>query len=128
MMTPFSTRQYGPDWLRKPFPNPSRREEDEIHNTLFVFFNPIILWSRLNSSKTSLREAPYHPNLVNNKFGLSQLLPKCCIPIGEGFLCSTDNAIEKWLKGNHEYCKKNEFFLHDFDYTLSYHCTQKFEE
>lgn len=62
------------------------------------------------------------------QFGLSQLLPKCFIPKGEAFFCSTDNGTEKWLKGSHEYYKKKEVFLHASEYKLSYHYTQEFEE
>ncbi|KAI5386525.1 hypothetical protein KIW84_072887 [Lathyrus oleraceus] len=124
-MSPFSIRQYGPDCLRKPFPNPSRREENEIHDTLIYFFNHTTLWSRLTSAKTSLRVAPYQPNLVSRKFGLSQMLPKC---LGEAFFFSAKNTTERWLKSYHEFCKRKEGFLYAFDYKLSYHCTQEFEE
>lgn len=30
-MAPFSKRECGPDWFRKPYPNRSRQEQDEIN-------------------------------------------------------------------------------------------------
>lgn len=106
MMEPFSSQQCDPNWFKKTFHNSSWGEEDEMHDILFSGFNPIVMWSRLNYVKTGLREAPYQPNPVVRKFGLSQLLPKCFIPKGEPFFSSTDNNTEKWLKGSHKY-----FFL-----------------
>ncbi|KAI5395855.1 hypothetical protein KIW84_062152 [Lathyrus oleraceus] len=35
-MTPFSNRECGPDWFRKPYPNRSRQEQDEI-NVVQIF-------------------------------------------------------------------------------------------
>lgn len=65
--------------------------------------------------------------LVDKRFGLSQLLPKCLIPSVKTFFCMLDIAFERLVKSSSAFYKNKEVSLHDFDYTLSYHCTQEFE-
>lgn len=105
------------------FPIHHPQEEKDIHDTLHACFEPTTLWSRLTSSKTGLREAPYHSNLVARQFGLSQMLPKCFILKGKTFFFSIDNATKKWLAGFHEFCKRKAGFLGSLDYSLSCHFT-----
>lgn len=94
-MAPFSNRQCGPKWFRKPYPHQSRREKDEIEKVLFACFNPTLLWTRITTTKVGLRVAPYQPNLVGRKFGVSQLLPKCLIPSAKTFFCMLDTATDR---------------------------------
>lgn len=99
------------------------------YDTFIAYFNPTSLWSRLTSSKKGLRATPYQPNLMYKQFGLIEILHKCFIPKGESFFFFfNDNATETWLKSFHEFWKRKSFFLHDFYYTLFYHCTEEFKE
>ncbi|KAI5391254.1 hypothetical protein KIW84_076195 [Lathyrus oleraceus] len=84
IVAPFSSRQCGPKWFMKPFPNLSQQEEKNIHVTLNVCFNLKSLCSRLTSSKSGIKVAHYQRNLASRKFSLSQLLPKSLVPQGEG--------------------------------------------
>lgn len=67
-------------------------------------------------------------NLAARQFGLSQLLPKSLDPQAKAFFFSTDTPNEIQIKNCHKFCKRSEFFLNSFDYFLSYHFTQEFEE
>ncbi|KAI5426149.1 hypothetical protein KIW84_031830 [Lathyrus oleraceus] len=70
IMTPFSSRKCRPEWFRKPFPNLSRQEEKEIHDTLLACFQPTAIWARSASSNSGLRAYPYNPNLAAMQFGV----------------------------------------------------------
>lgn len=82
----------------------------------------------LTTLALGFRVAPYQPILVARQFGLSHLLPKCLIPRGKSYYCILDPDTKRWLKGSCLFYRKTEVFLHAFDYTLSYHFTQDFEE
>ncbi|KAI5383391.1 hypothetical protein KIW84_070698 [Lathyrus oleraceus] len=125
------------DMTRVP-PNPTTRIEghrlakltpnDGKAFSLEIFEDYLQMFCRLTTSLVGLRVAPYQPNLVARQIGLSELLPKCVIPRVETLFCMLDTATERWLKGSRLVYIKKEVFFHAFDYILSYHCTQEFEE
>lgn len=86
------------------------------------------MWTRITSSKSRLRVTPYLPNLVAKKFVLSQLLPTSLVPQADTFSFSTDTPNERWLKSYHLFYKMKEVFLNSFKFSLSYRCTQEFED
>lgn len=127
-MAPFSNRQYGREWFRKPFPNSSRHDERDKHDTLLACFHPTTQWTRLTYSKLGIRACVYQPNLVARKFSFSQLFPKSLIPKAEACFFSSDAHHEEWLEGCHKFCKSKEIILNSFKFSLSYNCTQVFED
>lgn len=121
-------QQCGPTWFREPFPSPNAEKEKYIRGILMECFQLDPLWTRLSIGGRGIRLDTYQPNLVAKQFGLSQLLPKSLIPQEDCVFISIDNSCEENLTKCLNIFKDKPFYLPSFNFFLSFHCMEEFED
>lgn len=75
-MAPFASRMCGPKWFTRKFHFPSKDKEAESISIWEAFLTPRVFSLRINQSKIQVAFIAYQPNLVEQQFGLIQILPK----------------------------------------------------